>query len=240
MISDDDIQRALQSLPDYLEVAQIGVDMATQREYLAYAAATSAEDCSQEAIDRYRHSLFATDTPAEEKKKVLVLLAHTGQITATRVIEQFLSTGDATLQGWATLALQECQMLADTIWAGDEAIGIIMTGLGGEAHRLRYCFVVRTVNRAMMTSSERAWVAQDFAAVCEQLDSVIEDIQIRPTHAILMVLIPMDVAVATVIESGIDRCNQNRPFLDSDYFVTNVKIPDDAEIQAWLANNLGG
>lgn len=239
-MSDDDIRKALESLPDYLELAQIGVDFETQRAYLNDAAATRVEGVSQEAIERYRRCLFDPRSPAEEKKKMLVLLAHTGQITAARVIEQYLDAGDATLRGWAALALQECQMLADNVWAGDEGFGIMLTGLGSEAHRLRYCVVVRTINRAMMTGGDRVRIAEGFQAICEQLDSVLEDAQIQPTHAILMILIPMDVAPAAVIESGIAQSNHDRRFLDDNYFVTNVEIPDNSTIEAFLDNALSG
>ena len=54
-----------------------------------------------------------------------------------------------------------------------------------------------------------------------------------------MVLAPMDVAIGTVIEGGLDACNQGRKFLDKDYFVTNTEIPTEAKIQAFVDGLLG-
>ena len=50
----------------------------------------------------------------------------------------------------------------------------------------------------------------------------------------MKVLIPMDVAVAEIIEGGIAECNTFGDFLDEKYYVTNVRIPTEAEILHFL------
>ena len=53
-------------------------------------------------------------------------------------------------------------------------------------------------------------------------------------YATMRVLIPLDVAVAEVIERGIDECNTFYDLLDANYYVTNDRIPTEAEILHYL------
>ena len=49
-------------------------------------------------------------------------------------------------------------------------------------------------------------------------------------YATMRVLVPLDVAVGEVIEGGIGECNTSGGFVDVSYYVTNVRIPTEAEI----------
>lgn len=53
-------------------------------------------------------------------------------------------------------------------------------------------------------------------------------------YAMIKILVPMDVAVGTVIEEGISECNKKEPFLYFSYYVTNVKKPTSEEILPYL------
>ena len=46
----------------------------------------------------------------------------------------------------------------------------------------------------------------------------------------LIVLVPLDVAIGTVIETGINKCNELGNFVFEHYYVTNGKIPELSEI----------
>ncbi len=61
-----------------------------------------------------------------------------------------------------------------------------------------------------------------------------EDIQICQYYVKMKVLIPMDVAVAEIIEGGIAECARFGDFLDENYYVTNVRIPSEAEILRYI------
>ena len=201
---------------------------------MAYIAAFGSEDYSSEAIDEKVQRLFRPDASPDEQKEILVLLAHTGKVTSAKIIKQFLEKGNPDLRDWARLSLQECQLLIDDIWSGDEGMGMIMSGLGGEDNRLRYFLAVRSSSNTPYTGMDRTTITENFVAVCRKHNSILEDIQIQPNYVTVKVLVPVDVAVGVVIEDGISQCNQERKLLDENYYVTNVKIPTEAELQAFL------
>jgi hypothetical protein len=223
-----------QGLPDEFAVASDGIDIATQQEYIAYTAALESKNYSLEAIGEKAQRLFSSDASREEKKVMLALLAHTGRITSIKIIEQFLEEGDPELCDWARLALQECQLFIDDIWSGDKGMGIVMSGLGGEDNRLRYFLAIGSRSKTPYTSMDRTIITENFVEICRKHNSILEDIQIQPTYATLKVLVPVDVAVGMVIEDGISQCNRKRKLLDEDYYVTNVTIPTEVELQAFL------
>lgn len=64
--------------------------------------------------------------------------------------------------------------------------------------------------------------------------SVVEQARFRPVCLYVQVLVPMDIAVGEVIEAGIARLNQQDQQVWPDYMVTNVSVPTEEEIQAFL------
>ena len=110
-------------------------------------------------------------------------------------IKQFLEEGDPALHEWAKLSLQECHLFEDNVWFGDEGVGTVMTGLGGEDNRVRYFLAVRSKATNPYTSMDRTIIAENFLKVCREHNSVLEDIQIHPTHVTLKILIPLDVFI---------------------------------------------
>jgi hypothetical protein len=233
-MSKDDVKKIFESLPDEFVVVEDGIDIATQQEYIAYTATLDSKNHSAEAIDGKIQRLFDSDTSREEKKELLARLAHTGKVTTIKVIEQFLKTGEPELHDWAKLSLHECQLFVDNVWSDDESMGMVMSGLGGENNRLRYFLAVRSKSKTQYTSVDRIVIAEIFVEICRKYDSILEDIQIQPTYVTMKVLIPLDVAVGMIIEDGISQCNENRRLLDENYYVTNVKIPTEEELQAFL------
>ena len=233
MVNDDE-RTALDSIPDEFMVTDDGIDIDTQQEYVAYTKAFDHKTFSSEQIDERVGRLFSSDTYREEKKATLAILAHTGKVTSAKIINQFLEEGDPALHEWAKLCLLECHLFEDNVWFGDEGVGTVMTGLGGEDNRLRYFFAVRSNATNPYTSMDRTIITENFMVVCREHNAVLEDIQIQPTHATLKILIPLDVAVGMVIESGIGLSNRQGNLLDEDYYVTNVNIPTDVELQAFL------
>ena len=232
--SDDQLQEILRSIPERFAVAKAGVEFSTQQAYLALAANQKHDRFSEEELMTKGEALFDVATPVDEKKETLVLLAHTGTLDAYRVLERFAETAGPELQGWSTLALEECRMFFEQDW--DEPVGIIMTGLGGEEERLRYFVVVCLKNGSTaLTHAQTVTIEQAFFATCDRLDSVLEEVQVQAHYAILKILVPLDVAVGEVIEGGIAECNKGDEYLDDSYYVTNVRIPTDAEIQQFLS-----
>jgi hypothetical protein len=233
-MSNDDVRKVSKSFPNEFIVAEDGIDISTQQEYIAYTAALDPQNGTSEALDGNIRRLFSSDTSREEKKAMLALLAHTGKVTSIRIIERFLEEGDSELRDWAKLSLQECQLVVGNILFSDEDMGIIMSGLGGENNRLRYFLAICSKPKTQYTSIDRTLIVDNFVEICRQYNVILEDIQIQQMYVTLKVLVPLDVAVGMIIEYGISQCNRKRILLDENYYVTNVKIPTEVELQAFL------
>ena len=177
--------------------------------------------------------LFSLNTSFENKKEALAILAHQGTLEAYKNIERFLETKEKSLEVWAVLALQECRMFLESSLS-DRIGGILMTGLGGENNRLRYFVIIRSRNDATLTSTQNETIKLRFSYICSKFDSRIEEIQAHQYYVTMKVLIPMDVAVAEIIEGGIAECAAFGDFLDENYYVTNAGIPSETEILHYL------
>jgi hypothetical protein len=230
---DDQIRDILDNIPERLILAENGVDPSVQQEYLEYTKDLDFDQYSEEDISTRSYSLFSPNTTLDYKKKTLAILAHRGTLEAYRAIERFLETAEKPLEAWGVLALHECRMFLENSLS-DRNSGILMTGLGGENDRLRYFFIIRSRNDAALTNIQKGAIKQGFSYVCGKLNSILEDIQTCQYYVKMKVLIPMDVAVAEIIEGGIAKSARFGDFLDENYYVTNVKIPSEEEILRYL------
>ena len=210
-----------------------------QQEYLEYTEGLGLGKYTEEDVSTTSHGLFSPNTPLEVKKKILAVLAHRGTVEAYRTIEKFLEVAEQALKDWGILALQECRMFLESSLS-DRNVGILMTGLGGENNRLRYYLAVRSRSNCALTDARKETVVRSFSFICNKFDfcnkfdSILEETQSHQHYVTMKVLIPMDVAVADIIEGGIDECNAFGDFIDENYYVTNVKIPTEAEMRHYI------
>jgi hypothetical protein len=177
--------------------------------------------------------LFDPATSLELKRKMLARLAQLGTVDAYRIIERYAANPDAPLAPWSKIVLYECRMALESDLL-EENVGIISTGLGGAQHRLRYVAVVgllcMPLHEMKQDSLEEAW-----RTVCGRHDSMLERIQFYPGYMMVTLLVSMETAVGTVIEESIATANNvDGTVLQHDYFVTNVNVPTDEEIQRIL------
>ena len=164
-----------------------------------------------------------------DKKKALTLLAHLGTIIAYRQIEKYNKHPDKELKQWTALALQECRMFLESTLT-DQNMGFITSGLGGHKDKLRYYFLMLPSNERVFTSIQNAIVKNEINLVAKDLNSIIETVDFSGKFIGLTALIPMDVAVGTFIETGIEKCNEQGDFVFEHYYATNGNIPDESEI----------
>ena len=230
---DEQIRDILQSIPERLTVAEGGVDSSVQQEYLEYTDRLDYDQYSEEDISARSQSLFGPSTPLGEKKETLAILAHRGTVESYRTIERYLKTAEQELEGWSVLALQECRMFLEGFLL-DQNVGMVMTGLGGEGNKLRYFFMIRSRNDVAFTSAQKVTIARAFSYICRRFDSILEEMQVHEDYATMRVLVPLDVAVGEVIEGGIGESDTFGDFLDVNYYVTNDRIPMEAEILHYL------
>ena len=228
---EEDPSDFLSQIPDRFIVAEEEVDRAVYEEYERYAERLVT--CQPREIGlEARQILFDPTAPLEAKREMLARLAQCGTVDAYRAIEQYVKNPDPALAQWSKVALYECRMALESELL-EEPVGVISTGLGGAQHRLRYLVAIglwcAPLHEAQRRRLESAW-----RTACERYDSVLEHVHVHPTHVLLTLLVSMETAVGTVIDEGIAAANGDAPILRRNYFVTNVAVPTDEEIQRIL------
>jgi hypothetical protein len=214
---------------DNFSVVESPIDLSVQKEYQDLSGSISVDDVNYEEVLTEADRLFVRDTPIEDKKRILILLAHLGTIEASKILEKYLKTSEGTLNAWAILSLKECRMFLESVLLKEEG-GFVSTGLGGKGNKLRYYSIVSTREGRAITKSEREALEEGFRGSSDEYKSEIEDITFGAGYVMIGILVPMDVAVGAVIEEGIRRCNRLAEVLSVDYYVTNVKKPTKREI----------
>jgi REP element-mobilizing transposase RayT len=236
--TDDPNSNILRDLPERLNVVKRGITPDVQQAYLEYADSINPDEYAGHNAAVNGQKLLSAETSPDEKKKCLILLAREGTAEACLMINKFVETADQDLADWAILALETCWLLTESRLF-DKEMGMLISGLGGEDGRLRYFFVVPSKDGLVLTDAHQKELEQAFARACNRFDSIMEKFQVHRDHITLLLLIPQDVAVATVIEGGIAESNQNSRLLHPDYFVTNTNIPTDEEILHYVRHLTG-
>jgi len=228
---DENLHDFLSQIPDRFFVAEEELDRAVYEEY---------ERCAEHLMNclpqvdglEMRQALFDPTVPLDAKREMLVRLVLCGTVDAYRAIEQYVKNADPALEQWGKIALCECRMRLESELL-EEPVGIVSTGLGGAQHRLRYLVVIGlacgVLHDGQRRRAESAW-----RTICGQYDSVLECVNVFPTHVILTLLVSMETAVGAVIDAGIAAANGDDPILRRQYFVTNVAVPTEEEIQRIL------
>ena len=228
--SDENFKKMLESIPENFEILQEGIDIETLKEYSGYSHSFDKGKLSEKDTINLGRALFDKKLPIEARKKILVLLAHLGTIEACRQIEKYGNSPDNDLKQWTLLSLQECRMFLEGSIM-DESMGYISSGLGGLDNRMRYYFLVLPLIGASLTQIQKDVIKSEFEIICKGLNSVIENIDFSDTFVGFTVLVPLDVAVGTLIDSGINKCNELGKFVFEYYYVGNTNIPDQKEIE---------
>lgn len=226
------MQAFLDRIPEEFAVGEFGIDIAVHQEYLDYSRSYTRRDLSELSTQNIGEILFDPNIENIQKKIALIQLAHDGTISAFRQIQKFRETAeDDELHDWTLLALTECQVLLKSQLL-EENQGIILTGLGGVGNTLRYYFLVLPRKERPFTETEKTVVREEFQVVSRHRNSTIEAVDVSEHYVGFTILIPIDVAVGTVIEQGITQCNSlGKSFVLAHYFVTNQRIPTAEELE---------
>lgn len=225
----EDIQNFLDGIPDKFDILEEGVDLQTQKEYLDYSHSFDLGELTQEETINLGNILFDSRTVIDGKKKALTLLAHLGTITAYRQIERYYRNPDEEVRKWAVMAFQECRMLLESMLT-DENMGFIISGLGGLKDKLRYYFLMLPASDKPFTTAQKKIIKEEVNIVAKDLNCIVEAVDPADTFVGLTVLVPMDVAVGTFMETGIWKCNEMGDFVFEHYYATNMDIPNLKEI----------
>jgi hypothetical protein len=226
----DEIKRFLESIPDKFQILEEGIDIEVQKEYLNYSDGFDRGQLPEEEIEKIGTILFRSEIPSEQKKKGLTILAHVGTISAYKQLNKFYTNADKELKQWSALALQECKMFLESELL-EENIGFISTGLGGTRDKLRIYFLVLPINGKTFNQQNHKIIENELSHTAKKLKCEIENFDFQELYTGLTALIPMDVAVATFIDKGIQCCNEFGNFVLEHYYAANTEIPDEKEIE---------
>jgi len=215
-------------MPDKFAVMEEGIDIETQEEYIELSHSYGEGELTEQETIKLG-SLLCSNIPIEGKKRVLSLLAHLGTVTAFRQIEYYCKSPDVELKKWALLALRECRMFLENS-LDDENNGFIISGMGGIGDKMRIYFFVLPLMEQPFTSLQKDTIRDEYSILCKEYNSVIETFYYSDNYVGLTILIPFDVAIATIIDNGIKKCNELGAFVLEQYYVTNMGVPDESEI----------
>lgn len=227
--NEEDIRKFLDSIPEHFEILTEGIDIKTQMEYLDYSDSFEQGELTEKQTINLGNMLYDSRTNTDAKKKILTLLAHLGTILAFRQIEKYFSYPENNIKSWTALALQECKMFLESTLT-DESIGFISTGLGGIYDKLRYYYLILPLTDKQFTSIQHRIIKEEYLLLAKDLNCIVETVDNSDTFVGFTVLVPMNVALGTLIEKGIQKCNELGEFVFEHYYATNQNIPDKLEI----------
>lgn len=231
----DHINDAISQIPQQLVVLESGIEPGLLKEYFEKSTQIAGlEEDETPNIDRLRDILFNETTDVEEKKLIILLLAHTGTVACYRILEEYgQGVGEPLLQKWVLLALQECRMFLESELL-DETHGFILSGLGGSGNKLRYFFAVVAAESNTLTPFQQQRVKVEFESICRQYHTQIEQVIFHPDYVAFTALIPIDVAVSDFIDRGIEQCNELGGFLLPDFLITNMEVPTTEQLTSYI------
>ncbi len=218
---------------DGFSLMENAIDLSMQKEYLKLSATIDFDHADYRDVLTGSQELFSEDTSIELKKKILILLAHSGTAATYQIIEKYWPHATGELKDWALLSLKECRTFLESDLLEIEG-QFVSTGLGGKDSKVRYYFVVGSKGGPAFTETRRDTLKKGFEAISQRYNSEIEEIHFEADYIMIRILIPMDVAVGDVIEKGISECNTPNELLNVHYYVTNVQKPTDEKIRQYL------
>jgi REP element-mobilizing transposase RayT len=87
-----------------------------------------------------------------------------------------------------------------------------------------------TQNRENFTDLQKNIIESEFRFQLEQADVDIEKFEIEDNYFTILMLVPFDVNIKSILQAAINECNQYGNFLDTKFLFTNVKILSEEEI----------
>jgi hypothetical protein len=232
----DNIQKALENLPDNFSILEEQIDMEVQWQYFEFSGKMRTPELSEECFEN-REQLFDPATGDGRKKEILSGIAIIDDVAAYRTIEKFMKTAGGELKSWATLAFQESRMLLQSSLLDEQQV-FISTGLGGKGHKLRYFTVfINQQQQELLTSTQRKLLKDELIFELDKCDGEVEVVDFMEGFSTAQVMLPLKTDIKQIFRNIIDECNQYGHFLNDDFMVTNVKVLTRGEIIQFLEKN---
>jgi hypothetical protein len=179
--------------------------------------------------------IFMESTSLEEKRHLLFLLAHIGELEAIIALEKYCEEPDSALVDWAKFCLDECRMHLESKELGKSG-NIILTGAGAKDGRLRYYSVFLPNPHTTLSSSHLHALKTGFSKTAGQFNSVIESFLFLGPFILLSILIPPDQSPDAVLNCGFELAMLHKKGFAKDFLSTNVCKPTEAMVRNWMAD----
>ncbi len=225
----NNIQKALEDLPNNYKILEEQIDIEIQMKYFEYTK-TRRSDTSVEQCFNEREELFDEEVGEERKKEILAAIAVYNDVKAYRTLEKFVEEASGELKNWGVLALQENRMLLHSSLLDEQQV-FISTGLGGKGKKLRYFVVFLGIDGdKMLSETQQKLLKDELVFELKKHDGVYESMDFMEGFSSALVMLPLSADIRQVFENVVDECNQYGGFLNEDIIVTNVKILSRGEI----------
>ncbi len=230
----NNIQKALENLPDNFNILEEQIDIDIQMQYFDFAK-EFREKVDPDEVFEHRDELFEEGTLPERQKEILSVLSVIDDVKAYRTIEKYLENAEGFMQKWAILALQESRMLLQSSLLDEQQV-FISTGLGGKGQKLRYFVVfLNASENGVLNKTQQKLLKEELIFELKNTDGEFESINFLEGFSTSLLMLPLRADLRAIFRNIIDECNQYGNFLKVDLIVTNVKILSKDEIIELLA-----
>ncbi|MFV0593056.1 MAG: hypothetical protein ACK5M7_16900 [Draconibacterium sp.] len=223
------IQKALEDLPDNFSILEERIDIEVQMKYFEYTKSKRESVDAKGCFDS-RDELFDENVAEERKKEILTSIAVYDDVKAYRALEKFVSESEGELQQWAILALQESRMLLQSSLLDEQQV-FISTGLGGKGKKLRYFVVFLNRNtEELLSATQQKLLKDELVFELNKQEGIFESMDFMEGFSSALVILPLTAEIRSVFQNIVDECNQYGGFLQEDMIITNVKVLSRGEI----------
>lgn len=235
----DDLQKILESIPDKFRIVEKEIKFEIQQEYLELSKQKNIDNLQDINISDLKTELFDSKTELKKIKEIIVVLGNIGSIESLKILQEYYEKSIDDLKPLITLSIQENIMFLETEF-DNEPIGMISSGLGGKNNKLRYYFVIISQTGDSFSDQQKRLIEIEYELICKQYNTEIEKVDFKCDYAEIIILMPLNIALETIVMEGMKKCNEYGNFIVEFYYATNVEIPEIEELQKIIKKELRG
>ena len=228
-------QQFLSQTDGYFHVLEQQIPIERQMEYFHYSNQIKQEQIPRADIDfeALEADLYNPEATTEYKRRILVILAISADVTAYRRIERYTHLATPDLQDWAYMAFMEGRIILESELSEEKQI-YISTGLGGKGQKLRFYMLFPAAPGMTFDGFRTGIIEREFNFTLQHAGWDIERINIQLDYAELLVLMPLRTDFKHLLDTVIHECNQYGNFMAKTYTITNIKEMSEEEIRSTL------
>ncbi len=224
----NEIENLLKSIPDEFRVIENKIKGEIINEY--YELLENIDNKSQIKILQSQNHWKNLNSP-NKIKELLVCLSEIGDVKSYRKIEEIIKSRNPEILNFSFVALKFARLNLEN-YLSDESVGFISSELGGKGNKLRYYFVLKSIEKIEKDNESK--IVNELHNICNQSDSEFEEIENHGNYILIKILVSIDFAIGDIIE----KLTNKYPFIDKEYICTNVEKPTIEFIEKWMINKI--